>query len=126
VAAAKRLIRQRLKITLGERGTCGKLYQPRLSGRNLSHLWIAAESLSRTRRSRRPAGGRRARAALSGEGLEAGGEVAELGRLRDDPEAAQVGGLLGHRGDDLDDVIDVALGVGPARDGEADEVHRGR
>ena len=62
-----------------------------------------------------------------GERLEPGREVAEGRRLRfDDPEAAQVGGSRRDGAHDLDDVVDVALRVGPARDRQADEVHRRR
>ena len=47
-------------------------------------------------------------------------------RLLGDPVAAQVGRPGGDREDDLDHVVDVALGVGPAGDRQADQVHRGR
>ena len=44
----------------------------------------------------------------------------------DDPEALQGGSPGDHITGDLDHVVDVALGVGPSRDGETDEVHRRR
>ena len=51
--------------------------------------------------------------------------MAEEWRFVGEAEAADLGAVLPDRGDDLDDVVDVALGVGAARDGEADEVHFG-
>ncbi len=77
---------------------------------------------------RRPAGAlspASAPAGGSGDRFEAGGEVAQGGRLLDDPHAAQVGGTLGDPADDLDDEVDMRLGVDPAGDGEPDELHRG-
>src|SRR4249920_3051001 len=62
----------------------------------------------------------------SGQRHEAGGEMAQGGRLRlDHAQASQVRRSSGDGCHDLDDVVDVALGIGPAGDGEADEVHRG-
>ena len=55
---------------------------------------------------------------------EPGREVPERGRLLDDPEPAQARRALGDPDDDLDHVVDVALGVRAPRDREADEVHR--
>ena len=51
--------------------------------------------------------------------------MAQLRRLRDDAEAAQLVRPFGDPTDDLDCVVDVALSVGPARDRQPDEVHRG-
>ena len=54
------------------------------------------------------------------------GEVPQLPGLGHDAHAGQLGGPAGHPGDDFDHVVEVALGVGTARDGETDQVHRGR
>ena len=58
--------------------------------------------------------------------LEAGGEVAERGGLLDDPHAAQLAARFGDSADHLDHVVDVALRVDAARDGEAHQLHRRR
>src|SRR5512135_591102 len=58
--------------------------------------------------------------------LEAGGEVPQRGRLVGHPQPAQLRAAPGDCGADLDHVVDVALGVGAARDREADEIHRRR
>src|SRR5436309_3659508 len=58
------------------------------------------------------------------ERREARGEVAELWRLLDDAVAAQLGRPLRDGQHDLDDIVDVALGVGAPRDRHADEIHR--
>jgi plasmid stability protein len=51
-------------------------------------------------------------------------EVPQRRRLLDDAPAVQLAGAAGDVGADLDDVVDVALGVGAARHGEAHEVER--
>ncbi len=60
------------------------------------------------------------------ERREAGGEVPELRRLVHDAVAAERVLPRGHARDDLDDVVDVALGVGPPRDREPHEIERRR
>ena len=51
--------------------------------------------------------------------------MAEEGWFVGEAEAADLAAVAPDLGDDLDDVVDVALGVGAARDGEADQVHCG-
>ena len=54
------------------------------------------------------------------------GEMSECRRLVHDPQPAKRGCPLSDPADDLDDVVDVALGIRAARDRQPDEVHRGR
>ena len=56
--------------------------------------------------------GRLSPLAGSAQRFETGREVAQLRRLLGDPVATKAGGLLGDRLAYLDDVVDVALGVG--------------
>ena len=57
---------------------------------------------------------------------EPGGEVSQRRRLEGDPVSRQPVRLGGHGLTDLDHVVDVALGVRPARDGQPDQVHARR
>lgn len=61
--------------------------------------------------------------ALALQFAEACGEVSERGLLFGDFEGSQFVALLEHLDDSLDDVIDMALGVDTAGDGESDEFH---
>src|SRR5271169_6657012 len=54
------------------------------------------------------------------------GEVPQLPGLGHDAHAGQLGGPAGDPGDGFDHVVEVALGVGAAGNGEPDQVHRGR
>ena len=58
-------------------------------------------------------------------GFEVGGEVAQKWRLVGEAQAADLVALVPDFEDDLDDVVDVALGIGAAGDGKADEIHLG-
>src|SRR5918996_2275177 len=58
-----------------------------------------------------------------GERLEARREVPQRRRLLHDAHSTEIPGALRDPADDLDDVVDVRLGVDPARDGQADELH---
>src|SRR5829696_5204896 len=60
------------------------------------------------------------------EWCELGGEVPQRRRLEGDLVPRQPVRLGGHRPADLDHVVDVALGVGPARNRQPDQVHAGR
>ena len=51
--------------------------------------------------------------------------MAEEWRFVGEAEAPDLLAIVPDLGDDLDDVVDVALGVGAARDGEADQIHFG-
>jgi hypothetical protein len=46
--------------------------------------------------------------------------------LGHDTQTGQAGGPAGHPGENLDDVVDVTLRVGPAGNGQPDQVHGGR
>ena len=74
--------------------------------------------------------GVRAGVACAGAGqlvrLEPYGEVAQLPGQGDDSHAGQVASPAGDPFDDFGHVVHVALGVGTAGDGEADQVQRGR
>src|SRR5438876_10299843 len=72
-------------------------------------------------------GGRPAarRAATPRQRFEARGEVPELRRLLDDAIAAELRRASGDGGNGLDDVVDVALRVRPARDGQAHQIQGG-
>src|SRR5664280_2102179 len=58
------------------------------------------------------------------EGLVARGEVTKRGGLVHHPIARQRRRVVRHRRDDLDDVVDVALGIGASRYREANQFHR--
>ena len=58
------------------------------------------------------------------KGLEPGGEVAEHGRLLHEPVTGHLRPSLPHAQHALHDVVDVALGVDPARDRETHQLHR--
>src|SRR6185369_11190496 len=57
--------------------------------------------------------------------LESCGEVPQEGRFVGDLQAFNLIALAPDFEDYFDDVVNVALGIGAARDGEADEVHLG-
>src|SRR5215472_10742690 len=79
------------------------------------------------RRRKRPSPGNPRRSwACSVCWLEPCGEMAQSRGLGEDAHAGQIEGPVGDLCDDLDHVVDMALGVGAAGDGEADQVHRGR
>jgi len=64
--------------------------------------------------------------ARSAQRREPCGEVPQLPGLGHYVHAGQLGGPAGYPGDDFDHVVEVALGVGAAGNGETDQVHRGR
>src|SRR5580704_6782093 len=78
-------------------------------------------SQTHRRRCRRPAA-----SAASLDRLEPGGEVPQIPGLGHDAQAREAGGPAGHPGENLDDVVHMALGVGAARNGQPDQVHGGR
>ena len=75
-----------------------------------------------TARHVRPSPGSTPAAVRSVQRRESCGEVPQLPGLGGDAHAGQLGGPAGG----FDDVVEVALGVGAAGDGQADQVHRGR
>src|SRR5664279_1961702 len=60
----------------------------------------------------------------SADRIEGGGEVAKGGGLVDDAVASELGGVDGDVLADFDHVVDVALRIGPARDGQAHQIQR--
>src|SRR6266536_759035 len=81
------------------------------SGQSAAHATSAAWSMS---------------SESSSKWRELRGEVAKLPGLGPDAHPGKVGGTAGHSCGDLDHVVDVALGVGAAGHGEADQVHGSR
>ena len=81
------------------------------SGQSAAHATSAAWSMS---------------SESSSKWRELRGEVAKLPGLGHDAHPGKVGGTAGHSCGDLDHVVDVALGVGAAGNGEADQVHGSR
>ena len=105
-----------LRICLGLAQDLNKCLSTSDTTRRFS-AWIGATGMTSAARAGNMLAGLRM---LSVQRREPCGEVPQLPGLGYDAHAGQLGGPAGHPGDDFDHIVEVALGVGAAGDGETD------